>query len=198
MLSFSHMAKLINELSVFLPTYNEESNIRLVASKTKTILDKVADKWELLIVNDGSSDSTAVVAEDLEKTDSRIRLINHDKNLGYGAALATGFYNARYSWVSFIDSDGQFDFNEIVNFIEKQKNTNADLVIGYYKSRKVSFSKVATSKLWEVLVFLLPLSLLPFIISKTKSSGQQEFGEPLHNSQNLQEFFFSFHILYIF
>lgn len=148
------MAKIIEELSVFLPTYNEESNIRQVVLKTANVLETVAEKWELLIINDGSIDSTKEVVLDLIKFDKKIRLVNHDKNKGYGAALASGFYNAKFSWIAFIDSDGQFDFAEITNFIEKQKSTNADLVIGYYKSRKVSFSKIITSKLWEFLVYL--------------------------------------------
>ncbi len=142
------------ELSVFLPTYNEESNLRRVVSETTKVLKSVAEKWELLIVNDGSTDSTREVAIALSESDNRIQLIDHDKNRGYGAALASGFYNSKYSWISFIDSDGQFDFGEITNFIEKQKTTNADLVIGFYKSRKVSFGKVVTSRLWELVVFL--------------------------------------------
>lgn len=148
------MAKLIQELSVFLPTYNEESNLRKVVLKTKEVLERVADKWELLIINDGSTDSTASVAEGLSNTDKRIVVINHETNKGYGAALASGFYSSKYPWVAFIDSDGQFDFSEIVNFIAKRQETNADLVIGYYRERKVSFSKVVTSKLWEFLVFV--------------------------------------------
>lgn len=148
------MAKIIEELSVFLPTYNEESSLQKVVLKTKTMLENIAEKWELLIINDGSKDSTYDVALELIKSDKRIRLISHKENRGYGAALSSGFYNSRFSWISFIDSDGQFDFDEITNFIKKQKSTNADLVIGYYKSRKVSFSKVITSKLWELLIFL--------------------------------------------
>ena len=148
------MAKIIDGLSVFLPVYNEESNLQKVILKTKDVLIRVAENWELTIVNDGSTDSTLSVAEELVKGDGRIRIVNHEKNKGYGAALSSGFYGSKYPWIAFTDSDGQFDFNEIVNFIEMQKNTNADLVIGYYKSRKVSFSKVVTSKLWELLVFM--------------------------------------------
>lgn len=148
------MAKIIDGLSVFLPVYNEESNLQKVILKTKDVLIRVAENWELTIVNDGSTDSTLSVAEELVKGDGRIRIVNHEKNKGYGAALSSGFYGSKYPWIAFTDSDGQFDFNEITNFIETQKNTNADLVIGYYKSRKVSFSKVVTSKLWELLVFM--------------------------------------------
>jgi len=149
------MAKTIDEISVFLPTYNEEQNIKTVALKVQDVLEKVAGRWELIIVDDGSSDLTRESAIGLVRSDARIRLISHKQNRGYGAALKSGFYNARFKWISFIDSDGQFDFSEIVNFIEKQKETNADLVIGYYKKRQVSAFKKVTSKIWELAVFVL-------------------------------------------
>lgn len=149
------MVKIIDELSVFLPTYNEEGNIKDVVSDVKKVLAEVAGKWEILIVNDGSTDETERIAAKLSTEDPRIKLINHEKNEGYGASLKTGFYNSKYKWVSFIDSDGQFDFSEISNFIQKQKETNADLVIGYYQKRRVSLSKIITSKVWECVVFIM-------------------------------------------
>lgn len=145
----------ISELSVFLPTYNEEGNIKAVVLNTKQVLEAVADKWEILVINDGSKDGTRAVVEDLEKNDARIQIKNHDGNRGYGAALRTGFYNAKYKWIAFIDSDGQFDFSEIEKFVTKQQETNADLVIGYYKKRRVSTLKIVTSRLWEFSVFIL-------------------------------------------
>lgn len=149
------MAKIIHELSVFLPTYNEEENIKITTLKVQDVLEKIADNWEIIIVNDGSTDRTLESAKALVRSDRRIRLINHEKNLGYGAALKTGFYNARFPWIAFIDSDGQFDFSEITSLIEKQKETNADLVIGYYKKRQVSRSVILTTKLWVYFVFFL-------------------------------------------
>lgn len=149
------MPKLINELSVFFPTYNEEGNIERIVSAAKSTLEKVADKWELLIVEDGSKDKTPEITDKIASTDKRIRVIHHSPNRGYGGALKTGFYNSKYSWITFTDSDGQFDFSEIVNFIEKQKETDADIVIGYYKKRQVSKFKILTSKMWELAVFVL-------------------------------------------
>jgi len=149
------VANKINELSVFLPTYNEEGNIKKVVLDTKKSLAGIASKWELIIVNDGSKDKTREIAEELVKSDKRIRVINHKVNLGYGASLSTGLYSSQYKWISFIDSDGQFDFGEINKFIEKQKETNADLVIGYYKKRQVSKFKIITSKVWELAVMIL-------------------------------------------
>jgi len=154
MLDFACMAK-IRSLSVFLPVYNEEKNIKGTVLSVKNTLVKIADEWELTIVNDGSTDKTREIVENLINDNRRLKLINHDFNRGYGASLRSGFYSAKYPWVAFIDSDGQFDFSEITGFIEKQNKTGADLVIGYYKKRKVSISKKITSRIWELLVFVL-------------------------------------------
>lgn len=149
------MAKLIDKLSVFLPTYNEGENIKIVTLKVQTVLERLAETWEIIIVNDGSTDGTKESAQALVRSDHRIRLISHKENLGYGASLKSGLYNARYTWIAFIDSDGQFDFSEITNFIQKQKETGTDLVIGYYKNRQVSKSVILTSKIWELFVSIL-------------------------------------------
>ncbi len=145
----------ISELSVFLPTFNEEGSIKGVVVKTRKVLLGLTPKWEVIVVNDGSTDTTKEIVKDLQKNDNRIRLVNHDKNRGYGATLASGLYNSKYKWIAFIDSDGQFDFSEITRFLEKQKATDADIVIGYYKKRQVSKFKIITSKVWELAVFLL-------------------------------------------
>lgn len=147
--------QMIDKLSVFLPTYNEEANIKSVVLNTKNVLQNIALEWELIVVDDGSIDSTKRIVEELSKKDKRIKIISHAKNRGYGASLKTGFYNSKYPWISFTDSDGQFDFSEISKFIEKQKETRADLVIGYYKKRQVSKFKIITSKMWELAVWLL-------------------------------------------
>ncbi|MBI2066227.1 glycosyltransferase family 2 protein [Candidatus Woesebacteria bacterium] len=149
------MAKIIDELSVFFPTYNEETSIKNTVGAAKKVFLGIADRWEIIVVNDGSNDRTGEIAGKLSEKDKRIRVINHASNRGYGAALKSGFYNSQYSWIAFTDSDGQFDFSEITNFIEKQRNTGADLVIGFYKKRKVSTYKILTSRLWELLVSVL-------------------------------------------
>jgi len=145
----------IKEISVFLPTFNEEGSIEGVVLGVKKVLEKTIEKWEIIVVNDGSVDGTRGIVEKLSGEDARIRVISHEVNSGYGVSLQTGFYNAKYNWISFIDSDGQFDFGEIDKFIEKQRQTNADLVIGYYKKRKVSFTKILTSKVWEAFIYIL-------------------------------------------
>lgn len=149
------MQKTISELSVFFPSYNEEAKIADTVEKAKSVLLKLAERWEIIIVNDGSSDRTGEIAGELGQKDPRIRVINHSPNKGYGEALKSGFYNSKYDWIVFTDSDGQFDFSEIANFIEKQRETGADMVVGYYKKRRVSAFKILTSKVWEFFVFIL-------------------------------------------
>ena len=145
----------IDSLSVFFPAYNEEQNIKNTVLKARKILLNIANKWEILIINDGSKDKTEEIGNALAKEDKQIRLISHKVNRGYGGSLQTGFYNARYPWIAFTDIDGQFDFSEITKFIEIQSKTNADLVIGYYLKRKVTFLTILTSEIWEIIVFVL-------------------------------------------
>ena len=147
---------LIDELSVFFPCYNEEKNIKNTIDKTIPVLKKNAKKWEIILINDGSKDNTAKVLEEIKKGyPQQIRIITHNLNRGYGAAFKSGVYNAQYKWIAFTDSDGQFDFTEVTNLIEKQQKTKADIVIGYYLSRKVSKAAIITSKIWELIVFIL-------------------------------------------
>jgi glycosyltransferase involved in cell wall biosynthesis len=149
------MAKLIKELSVFLPCYNEAENLEKTVANVISNLKRVADKYELLIVNDGSKDTTQKVAEKLAAKDKSIRIINHPVNRGYGAAFKSGLYNANYDWISFIDADGQFNFEEIDQFIDNQQRTGADLVIGYYRKRRVTWLRKLNSFAWQSMVFAL-------------------------------------------
>lgn len=149
------MAKIIDELSVFLPIFNEEENIESVVLAIEKVLQDVAAEWELIIVNDGSTDGSAEMIDKLAESEKRIRVITHGANEGYGASISSGLYESKYSWIAFMDSDGQFNFAEITDFIAKRQETGADLVIGYYKKRQVSVFKKMTSKLWELTVFAL-------------------------------------------
>ena len=147
---------LIHELSVFFPCYNEEKNIKNTIDKTIPVLKKNAQNWEIILINDGSKDNTAKVLEEIKKQyPSQIKIITHNPNRGYGAALKSGLYNAKYEWIAFTDADGQFDFTEVTKLIDKQKLTKADIVIGYYLARQVSKAAIFTSKIWELIVFIL-------------------------------------------
>jgi dolichol-phosphate mannosyltransferase len=141
---------LIDEISVFFPCYNEAKNIENTVDKAISVLNDTAKKWEIIIINDGSKDETGKVAQKIQKKySSNIKIITHNPNRGYGAALKSGLYNSKYELIAFTDSDGQFDFSELTKFIEKKKQTNADIVIGYYLARQVSKAVILSSKIWE-------------------------------------------------
>lgn len=144
----------LKELSVFFPIYNEEKNIRTTFAKTLAVLPVVAEKYEILLVNDGSTDRTSTVLKELAANRPFVRVITHPVNRGYGAALKSGLYGVAFEWVVFTDSDGQFDFSEITHFIETQAKTGADMVIGYYLHRAVPFYRKVNSFLWQLTVLL--------------------------------------------
>jgi len=145
----------VKELSVFLPAYNEEDNIESTIRAVHKTLKIIAEKFEIIVINDGSFDRTLEILEKLEKEFKELLIINHEQNKGYGASLISGFYNSKYEWIAFMDSDGQFDFSEITNLIKKQKETNTDLVIGQYIHRKVSKSRKLNTILWQFFIRMM-------------------------------------------
>ncbi|MDO8621140.1 MAG: glycosyltransferase family 2 protein [Candidatus Levybacteria bacterium] len=127
------MSKKIPALSIFFPFWNEEENIEKVVKYAIPVAQKAAMKWEIIMVDDGSSDNTLTIAKRLVKEDSRLKIVSHKPNRGYGAALKEGFENAKYELVVFNDGDGQFNFSEVSKFIDKI--SNSDIVVGYRKKR---------------------------------------------------------------
>jgi glycosyltransferase involved in cell wall biosynthesis len=140
---------LIDEISVFFPAYNEEKNIKKTVLSAKKVLERVAGKWEIIIVDDGSTDSTSIIADRLASLDKRISVIHHRPNRGYGGALKSGFNKAKYEWIAFSDSDGQFNFSDLRLFINKQKETGADLVLGIRKNRADPFFRKLSTFIWS-------------------------------------------------
>ena len=145
----------LKEISAFFPAYEEEENIEKTILCAEKILEKVADKYEIVIIDDGSKDKTGEIVTKLASRNDRIKLVTHKENKGYGHSLRSGFKNTKYEWITFADSDGQFDFSELPNFISTQKDTGADLVVGYYKDRKVSKIRKLNSFFWQFIVRIL-------------------------------------------
>lgn len=144
----------LNNLTIFFPFWNEEKNIETVINNAVPVAKKIADKWEILIINDGSSDKTQEKAEELAKKNSNIKVISHNPNRGYGAALKSGFEHAKYDYVVFTDGDAQFDFGEVDKFVENIRSH--DIVIGYRKKRKDNIVRhilMNMLKAWDYVFF---------------------------------------------
>ena len=138
------------DISVFFPAYNEEANIGALALKTAAVLKRLAGKWEVIAVNDGSRDRTAQVVSALHKKQRNIRLVDHVVNQGYGAAVKSGFKAARHEWIFFTDGDGQFDVEEMEGLLPLLKDH--DLVVGYRIKRADPLQRRLNAWAWGTLV----------------------------------------------
>lgn len=148
------MNEKISELSVFFPFWNEEKNIEKVVINAIPVVEKIAKNWEIIIIDDGSSDKTPEIAKKLAENNPHLKVITHKKNRGYGASLKSGFEAARYGLVIFTDGDGQFDFSQISKFLPKIKTS--DIVIGYRQKRHdnpIRHVLMNLLKIWDFIFF---------------------------------------------
>lgn len=121
-------------LSLIFPAFNEAGNLPDAVSAASGVLDEIGADWEIIVVDDGSTDDTWMVAMALARQDGRIRPVRHAVNGGYGAALRTGFGEARWDLVFFTDADLQFDLAELPALIPLVERY--DIVAGYRASRQ--------------------------------------------------------------
>lgn len=145
-------------LSVFFPAYNEEKNIEKMVHKAVEVLAAIGLKdYEVIIVNDGSSDRTAAVADALARQYEKVRVIHHEKNLGYGLALRAGFAAARMDYVFYSDGDNQYDLTELHKFVALIPYT--DIVSGFRIRKQYSLYRKITSFTYNLILrFLFDLS----------------------------------------
>ncbi len=137
-------------LSAFFPAYNEEGNIAKTVRQALEVLSAYADPFEVIVVDDGSTDRTAEVVRAIAALDPRVRLVQHGRNRGYGAALRTGFAAARYDWVFFSDADLQFDLKDLARLLAHLDH--ADLIVGYRIRRQDPLHRRLISRVWNWLV----------------------------------------------
>jgi len=147
------MHKIKESISLVMPAYNEEANISQVISDGLTELSKATDDFEIVVVNDASTDRTRRIVEELMKKDKRIRLINKDINGGCGAALITGYKNATKDLIFYVPSDNQIRVKEIHKYLDKIHDK--DIVIGYNLVRKDDKIRKINSRLYHMGLALL-------------------------------------------
>jgi len=128
-------------VTAFFPAYNDEHTIENIVRTTATEIGRITDDFEILIINDGSQDGTAAIADRLAAEFPFVRAIHHPQNRGYGAALISGFKNARKDLIFYTDGDGQYDVREIHNLFA-QLRPNIDLVNGYKVKRSDAWYRV--------------------------------------------------------
>src|SRR3954453_3886984 len=100
-------------LSVFFPAYNDSGTIASMVIRAVKAASELTPDYEVIVVNDGSSDATAQIADELALTYPQVRVIHHARNRGYGGALQTGFRSATKDLIFYTDGDAQYDPGEI-------------------------------------------------------------------------------------
>jgi len=138
-------------LSVFFPAYYDEKNIGKVVHKAVAVLEELKLKdYEITIIEDGSPDRTADVADALAKQYPKVKVIHHKENLGYGATIREGFTTAKLDYVFYTDGDNQFDLEELKKFVALVPYS--DLVVGYRKKKQYSTYRKITSFVYNLIL----------------------------------------------
>ncbi len=131
-----------------LPAYNEADNLEKTLRDLILALEANAKKFEVIVVDDGSGDRTGEIARAAARADGRVKLIAHEVNRGYGAALRSGFEAATLDWIFFMDSDGQFVPDEMEKLIALAGEER--LVAGYRKDRRDPFERRLYGRLFTL------------------------------------------------
>src|ERR671910_2141159 len=141
-------------LSVFLPAYNDSGTIAsLVITALKTA-ERLTPNFEVIIVNDGSADATAEIANELARTYPQVRVVHHQRNRGYGGALRTGFATASKDLIAYTDGDAQYDPTEL-EVLWKGLTDDADMVTGWKISRSDPMHRIVIGRFYHHVVKLL-------------------------------------------
>jgi glycosyltransferase involved in cell wall biosynthesis len=146
-------------LTAFFPAYNDQHTIEGIVRTAALEMQKVTSDYEVLVVDDGSRDETGPLLDRLAAELPYLRVIHHDSNMGYGAALITGFKNSRKDVIFYTDGDGQYDVREIHKLL-KELGPNIDLVNGYKLKRSDAWYRVVIGLLYRRLMrFAFHLSI---------------------------------------
>jgi glycosyltransferase involved in cell wall biosynthesis len=141
-------------LSVFFPAYNDSGTIASMVIRAVQAASALTPDYEVIVVNDGSVDSTAQIADELARTYPNVRVVHHAKNCGYGGALQTGFRSATKDLIFYTDGDAQYDPGELGELWNRM-TPDTDLVNGYKISRSDPLHRIIIGRLYHYIVSTL-------------------------------------------
>ena len=145
----SHPTRL-EGLSIVLPCLDEAENIAAVIGAATTAARSVTDDYEVIVVDDGSTDATGAIAREIAERDPRVVVVSHPANRGYGAAVRSGIDASRLAWVLLTDADGQFDFSDLPRFVID--SPDYDMLAGYRAHRQDPWHRRVAAAAWKLLV----------------------------------------------
>jgi glycosyltransferase involved in cell wall biosynthesis len=134
-------------LTVFFPVYKDERTVRQMTEKAIKVCREVAQEFEVLIIDDCSPDQSGKIADDLSREYPCVRVVHHEENLGYGAAVKTGFRNSKYEWICFTDGDDEYDIEDLKKLI-KLKDFY-DLIITFRYKKLYSGKRIFISNMYN-------------------------------------------------
>ena len=149
-------------LTVALALYNEKESLRTAVADILSAPLPAGWRLELLIIDDGSTDGSAAIADELAAGDPRIRVVRHSPNQGLGPVYRTGFETARGDWLSFLPADGQYPAAELQRLLAANADGRADLVLGLLPQGRESLTGHLLSSLERVLFRVLFGRIPPF------------------------------------
>lgn len=135
-------------ISVFFPAYNDGGTIASMVLSAILCLEPLTDDYEVIVVNDGSSDYTKEILDELEQRYDAVRVVHHEKNRGYGGALRTGFATASKDFVFYTDGDAQYDVRDLPALWEQMRD-GVDMVQGYKISRSDPLHRVIIGRIYH-------------------------------------------------
>ncbi len=140
----------VTSLSVFFPCFNEKEMVRPLTEKCLAVAAGICDDYEVIIVDDGSSDGTSELADQLAWEYPGVTVVHHPQNRGYGAALQSGFAAASKEYVFYTDGDGQFDVEELPRLLPLAEHY--DIVSGFRLNRQEGLLRKLNAYCWGKLV----------------------------------------------
>jgi len=140
------------KISVVIPAYNEEKSIPELYYELSTVLETLEKPYEIIFVDDGSTDSTFNLLEDIHDRDKKVKVVRFRRNFGKSNALSQGFRHAEGDIIITMDADLQDDPQEIPKFLEELKKGEHELVVGWKFNRKDPLTKRIPSKIFNSLV----------------------------------------------
>jgi glycosyltransferase involved in cell wall biosynthesis len=135
-------------LSVFFPAYNDSGTIASLVIRAVRAAARLTPDFEVIVVNDGSVDSTAEIADELARQYPQVRVIHHPRNRGYGGALRSGFASATKEFIFYTDGDAQYDPGE-VETLWPLMTPGVDLVNGYKISRSDPLHRIIIGRIYH-------------------------------------------------
>jgi glycosyltransferase involved in cell wall biosynthesis len=141
-------------LSVFFPAYNDSGTIGSMVIRAVQAAAELTADYEVIVVNDGSSDATARIADELARTYDHVRVVHHPKNRGYGGALQSGIRAATKDLIFYTDGDAQYDPAEMADLWRALRD-DVGVVNGYKISRSDPFHRVVIGRVYHHVVSLM-------------------------------------------